>query len=736
MGRLTVMLTPGRIGGLVSLVLFIVLRFWDPMPLAALRNSVFDWYQIVTPRLETEYPVRIIDIDDKSLRELGQWPWSRAVVAALVDKLAEQGATVLGFDILFAEPDRLSPARFAEATSLDERLRGALALLPDNDVTFAAALSRTRSVLGQAGLTGHSEGGTTAAAPRTALATLGGDPRRDLVQFPKLLTSLPVLEAAASGHGLVTVLPDPDGVIRRVPVVASAADTVVPALSIEVIRVARGATTILVKRDEAGMRSVVVAGVEIPTDRDGQLWLHYGLHDRRRYISSVDVLRDRVPAHEIAGKLVLLGTSAVGLFDLRATPVDGVMPGVEIHAQMIESILAGVALSRPNYALGAEIVLAVATGIGIVVAIPMLGALPTLLVGGLLALLFFAGSWFLFVHARVLVDITYPMLSGGTIFLLLAFLNYRREERRRTWIRDAFRQYLSPDLVEQLSRSPERLVLGGEARVMTVLFSDVRGFTAIAESFKANPSGLTVLMNRLLTPLSKAVIERRGTIDKYMGDAVMAFWNAPLDDVDHAANACAAGLEILRRLDRLNAERLEEAKAAGHTATLLEIGVGISTGVCVVGNMGSDIRFDYSVLGDSVNTASRLEGLAAHYGVRLLISSTTAAACAGRFAVLEIDCVRLKGKAEDEAIFALLGEADLLAKPDFLVFRDTFDDMLRHYRVGETRKAKEALDRCRRGVGFADLDGLIGVYERRIADLELGVSSSEGSGSRDGPVGR
>jgi adenylate cyclase len=719
-------LLAGRLVGLAMLAAFVALRFWDPAPLELARGQIFDLYQIAHPRVPETYPVTIVDIDERSLRALGQWPWSRAVIADLVDRLTRQGAVAIGFDFLFAEPDRLSPRRMMEALKLaDDATRAKLLSLPDNDEIFAKALAGSRVVLGQSGLAGASaKHGDADELPQTSVATIGGDPQPDLIAFPRLVGNLKVLELAAAGRGLFSVVPERDGVMRRVPTVFSVEGQIVPALSIELLRVATGATSLVVKRDEAGVKSLVVAGNEITTDRDGQIWLHYGLHDPKRFVSAVDVLNGNVPQDRIEGKIIVVGTSAAGLFDLRSTPVERVMPGVEIHAQVIESIVGSALLARPNYTLGAEISLAAVIGLAMIIAVPMLGALAALLLGAVVAALLCALSWHLFVSDGVLLDAAYPLASSLAVFLLLTFSNYFREEKRRAQIRGAFRQYLSPELVEQLTREPDRLVLGGETRVMSVLFSDVRGFTSIAEGYKTNPSGLTQLMNRLLTPLSNAIIERRGTIDKYIGDAIMAFWNAPLDDAEHAMHACAAGLEILRRLDHLNAERRREAARKGEPCSDMEIGVGISTGECVVGNMGSDLRFDYSVLGDSVNLASRLEGLASAYGLRILVCPETARRCGDKFALVEIDRVRVKGKRDVVAVSALLGGEDMLRQDHFRAFRGSFKEMREHYDRGDWAAARPALERSRRNNQNARLNTVLDLYASRLDRFETAPPSS------------
>ncbi len=707
-----------RLTGLAAIAVFALLRFWDPAPLEVARNFFFDLLQKAHASAAHDYPVTIVDIDDKSLSEIGQWPWPRTLLAKMVKQLNEEGAAVIGFDMIFPESDRLSPRHLADLGQPgDDDLKRKLDAMPDNDEVFAETIKSARVVLGR---TVHSTFGTQPSAlaktkPKVSFATIGGDPRGDLLKYPAPLKNLPALEAAAMGLGMLTVKPERDGIIRRAPLLLDVGKSIAPGMAVELIRAATGASSIVVKRDDPGVESIGFAGVEIPADRDGQLWVSFTHHDSRRYVSAADLLAGKVPRDRIEGKIVIIGTSASGLFDLKSTPLDSVIPGVEIHAQIVESILGGTTLNRPNFALGVEISLAIAVGALLVLAAPLASALVNLLIGGVLAILLAAGSWFLFSMNRVLIDVSYPLASSFAVFLLMTFMNYLREEKRRTQVRAAFRQYLSPDLVEQLIREPKRLVLGGETRDMSILFSDVRGFTSIAETFKDNPAGLTALMNRMLTSLSHPIIARRGTIDKYIGDAIMAFWNAPLDDPNHALNACEAALELLDRLDKLNVERKEEAGRAGTLVTGMEIGIGISTGLSVVGNMGSDIRFDYSVLGDNVNLASRLESLTAVFGLRMLIASETARRCAGKLAIVEVDRVRVKGKKDAETVYTVLGGPDVAQQESFLTFRSTFQAMLAHYRAKDWPQALALLDGCR-GIGGMDrLDKLLNLYASRLA---------------------
>jgi adenylate cyclase len=499
-----------------------------------------------------------------------------------------------------------------------------------------------------------------------------------------------------------------------VPIVMKVGNTIVPALTLEMLRVATQAGAIIIRTDPAGIQSVAVPGLQIPTDRNAQLWIHFGPHDPRRYVSAKDVLKDRVPADRIKGKLVLIGTSAVGLHDVKTTPVDPAMPGVEVHAEVLENILTNSVLVYPAYAIGAELAAAVVISLGIIALGPVLGASMMLVLGGVVAVILAAGSWYFFAEQRILLDATYPLICTSLIYLTLIFINYFREQMQRRRIRSAFGQYLAPSLVEQLAHSHEKLVLGGEERNMTIMFSDVRGFTTISEMYKDDPQGLTSLINHFLTPMTNAIIDHNGTIDKYIGDAIMAFWNAPLDDPAHGLNACKAALEMLRRVEKLNLEREAQARQTGHRFIPIKVGVGINTGHCIVGNMGSDLRFNYSVLGDSVNLASRLEGQSKSYGVPIIIGSKTAQAAGEDLAILELDSITVKGKTEPDTIYTVLGDEDVARSERFQRARDLVEEMLACYRRREFAEAAEVIDRY---VKFEDGFNLKHFFELYAARL-------------------
>ena len=699
---------------LVLLLGLALLRIADPPAIEELRLRVFDTYQVIQPRMKTAKPVTIVDINEKSIAKYGQFPWPRTLLAQLVTRLTQLGAVVIAFDIVFPEPDRLNPALAADGfAGLDDDLRARLKTLPSNDQVFADAIRRSRVVLGESGLP-YEVPGLDKALPTTGLATLGGEPQRFMVDFPGLLRNIDVLEKAAAGRGLFSIRNERDGIVRRVPMLMLTQGVTMPSLSFEMLRVASGADTILVKSDSAGIKSIRVGGFEIPTDSEGRLWVHFAKHDPSIYVSAADVLDGTVQPQAIARHLVLIGTSAVGLLDTKTTPLDAVIPGVEVHAQVLESALTKTVLSQPAYTRGAELCIAIILGVIVIWLAPMFGPVTLIIMGAVFAALLAGTSWYFYTQHRLLIDFTYPLLSTTLIYLTLIFSNFVREQAQRRRIRSAFSQYLSPALVAQLAQSPEKLVLGGEEREMTIMFSDVRGFTTISESYKHDPHGLTTRMNRFLTPLTNAILDREGTIDKYMGDAIMAFWNAPLDDDQHQINACHAALDMLDRIDALNRLRQTEAENGGHVYIPINVGIGLNTGICVVGNMGSDLRFDYSVLGDSVNLASRLEGQSKEYGFPIIVGSKTALAVKDKFAILELDFIMVKGKKEPEVIYAIAGREDVTHSERFQTLRNLTIEMLACYRSRDWDGALYAVERGRNSDVANALEKLYDLYEKRI----------------------
>ncbi|MGB0683838.1 MAG: CHASE2 domain-containing protein [Magnetovibrionaceae bacterium] len=707
-----------RVIGFLLLIGFVVLQVADPEPIQFARVKVFDFYQQIQPRdipPAEQKPVTIIDLDEESLAEVGQWPWPRTVIAQMVQNLFQMGAGQVAFDVVFAEPDRMNPENVIETMyGLDDDTKARIAQLPGNDAVLANIVKQTPVVLGQAAYWEELDVRESGPVKRT-VALLGPEPHAFLPSFRSLVRNVETIEQAANAHGIFSLVPEPDGIVRRVPTLFAYDGDLYPSLTVEMLRMAFGRPTIAVQTDVAGVKAVKVApGAIFNTDNKGRVWPYFSQSDRAKYVSAKDVLNGTAAPELIKGKLTIVGTSAVGLLDIRSTPVDPIMPGVEVHVQLIEALLTGKTLTRPNNVVGAELFFTLLGGLLMIALVPMVGALWTLFVFLAMAGGAAGTSWYFFSEELVLVDAIYPVLAIFILYVVLNYVGFIQEERSKKQVRSAFSHYLSPDMVERLAENPDDLKLGGEMREMTMLFCDVRGFTTISEQFDA--VGLTQLINKLLTPLTNEILERRGTVDKYMGDCIMAFWNAPLDDEQHARNGCISALAMLDQMGPLNDRLEQEAIEEGRKHIPLKVGLGLNSGPAVVGNMGSEQRFDYSVLGDTVNTASRLEGQSKAYGVNIVIGESTYAMVPD-LAVVELDLIKVKGKTEALAIFALLGDDQMGADPAFLKYREHHDTVVASYRGQDWRKCREEMAVCRKlCLPFYDMGGYYDMLEERIKE--------------------
>jgi len=708
----------------ILLVDLLIVRWWDPDPLVAMRFKFFDMFQQWLPRAESDFPVVIVDIDEASLAQLGQWPWPRSVLASLVNRLRQDGAAAIGFDVVFAEPDRnlsIDTTRLLALPPAD--LRRALIDLQTNDAIFADSLRQGRVVLGQIALPMSEGAPAPVRDPPTTPGLKGGDPRPHLIPFGSLIENLPELAQAAAGRGNFSLPREVDGIVRRVPLVVRVGDAIVPSLDVEVLRVATGQQSYVIELEpkiagtSAGIAAIIVAGVAVRTDESGMLYIRYGPSQQERFVSAADVAAGRVDPARFAGRIVLVGASAAGLRDIRATPVAANMPGIEVHAQLLENVLAGTYLMRSKYAYGIELAITVFGCLLLIVLVPLLPGRWTAGLHGLASILLFGTALYLFEAQSVLFDWSYPVIAGTAVYLLLIYVKYTLTERQRKQVSAVFRQYLNPVMVERLAREPGQVRLGGELKTMTVMFADMRNFTAISEQMRDDPQGLTSLINRFLNAMTESVLQQGGTIDKYVGDSMIAFWNAPLDMADHAARACAAALAMEVALDRLNEDLRAEAQAVGASRVPMSLGmgVGINSGDCVVGNLGSQHRKNYSVLGDPVNLAARLESLTKYYGLGILVSESTKELAIG-LALLEVDFVAVFGKADAVHIYAVLGGSEMAQSEGFKRLSERHARMLVAYRRQEWGAARAALDECRNLDGR--LDRLHRLYEARIADFE------------------
>ncbi|MDR3473640.1 MAG: adenylate/guanylate cyclase domain-containing protein [Devosia sp.] len=674
--------------GLAIVLALAALRFADPYPVRLARETAFDLFQQLSPRPKADFPVRVVDVDEASLKAIGQWPWPRSILATLTSRLGELGAAAIGYDMLFPEPDRMSPSRIAMSPLA--WARGTAAALPDYDRQFAEALGATPSILG---FSDSDVVTTLPLSPKVGFAISGTDPTAEIPHLAGAVLPLEPLSDAAPGLGSLSLeTHDSAGVVRQLPLLWSAGKQLYPTLSVEALRVALGIPTIVVLGDTAGqgyVEGVRIGDFTVPTTASGDLTLYYAKPDPSLFVSARDLLgpdyHDVEPL--IKGQIVLIGTSASGLLDLHTTTLGDKVPGVSIHAQAIEQIISGKYLTRSDWVSGLEIASFVLIGLLMVVFILRVGPLVALIIGAGLLTAVIAASWLLFTQYGLLLDPSFTAFGTFVAYSGMVFIRFAVTDADRRQIRRAFGNYVAPALLAQIERSGEKLKLGGEVRELTVMFADVRNFTTISENMA--PEDLLAMLNTLFGALGAEVTGQYGTIDKFIGDALMAFWNAPVDVEGHARKACVAALGMRARLAALNAADAFGRRAAGRQPAELSLGIGISTGPALVGNMGLETRFDYSCLGDTVNVASRVEGACKTVGYDIVVVEETRAAAAD-LAFLEAGSLLLKGKAQLELIFVLVGDQAMAASPGFTALQAAHQAAIAAMRAGEDAEAAVA----------------------------------------------
>jgi adenylate cyclase len=638
---------------------------WLSFPfLQRLDNVVYDFRLRATAPNTMDPRIVIIDIDEKSLAQEGRWPWPRARFAQMVDTLFDRyGIDVLAFDIVFSEPDNSSGLSLLEQLS-----QGQLAQNPDflkafktlqpklvYDETFAASFENRPIVLGfytsqrQEKINpDHALPPTLASAEQLAFAPL-------LPKAESYGANLRLFQQAAKSGGFFdNPMVDSDGVYRRIALLTQYGGNLYEALSLAIYRKALGSPPVQFVADDAyesqlsRLEGVHILDYVIPTDERGAILVPYrGKQKSFAYYSAGDVLNGAVEPAALEHKIAIVGATAAGLADIRSTPVQNVYPGVEIHANIVSGLLDRTIKSKPSYILGFEILELLLIGI---LSIALFARLPPLAsVAAFICLLFAVGGGNVFLWDQLNIDSmpASPLLLLSLLFAVQIVFGYFQESRRKKYLSHVFGQYIPPELVEQMAHDSQDFNLAGESREMTVLFSDVRGFTGISEGLE--PHELCELMNAILSPITEVIHRHHGTIDKYMGDAVMAFWGAPVNDAAHAHNAVTAALSILPALEDIN----WQFRARGWPK--INIGIGLNTGKMNVGNMGSNFRMAYTVMGDAVNLGSRLEGLTKQYGVYIIVSETTREQTP-EFIYRELDRVRVKGKKKPITIYQPLGK--------------------------------------------------------------------------------
>jgi adenylate cyclase len=690
---------------------------------ANLQNQVFDQYERWRPRAyEPDQPIRIVDIDDESIRRVGRWPWPRQYMAKIVDVLMNANAAAIGFDVLFSEEDRPGgpdPGCSGQIAASD---REGCEERVDGDQTFARAIANRPVVLGSF-FTRAKNGVGGGIPPKAGYAIAGDAPLPYLNHLSGTLAPRPALMESAAGIGFMNWLPDNDRIIRRVPLLLDVNGEPQPSLAMETLRVAQGASSYLVKSTNAsgeatfggsvGVSAIKVGDIVIPTQSAADIRMYFASSDGRPTLPAWKVFGEGVDLSDLAGKIVIVGATASLLSDVIATPLNASTPGVEAHAQLIEQILAGVTLLRPDWAPGAEMLTGTVLTLVLVVAMPIVPVIWSAFLGALAAGAMAWASWLAFTRHGVLLDPVTPSFSSGLVFLAGVVALYSQKRHQVNEIRSAFGRFVSPAVVARLAEHPENLQLGGLQRRLTLMFCDLRSFTTISEGLSAVE--LTKFLNDYLTPMTNVVLKEMGTVDKYMGDAIMAFWNAPLDDPMHGVHAVRAALEMRDTLAQLNLRWKELADRSGHAFRQIKFGVGLNSGECCVGNLGSALRFDYSAIGDEVNIASRLEGSSKIFGVDIVASASTREE-APDFAWLEIDRVLLKNKTRPTAVFVLAGGASYADSAAFRDLAARHAEILAAYRARDfTVSGQKAADAAK--LAPDPIRGLYSYYQRRFTEL-------------------
>ncbi|MFN0114068.1 MAG: CHASE2 domain-containing protein [Paracoccaceae bacterium] len=690
-------------------------RLLDPAPVQGLREIYFDYLQRIAPRQDADLPVKVVDIDEESLERLGQWPWPRTMMADLIDRLAGYGVAVIAFDVLFPEPDRMSPSRLLidprYRAITDPSVSGALAGM-NNDLIFADAMRTFPVVLGRAETVGAS---ASVSYSKAGIAELGESPTSGLPVFRGLTRIVPVLETAAAGEGSVSVSPEEaSNIVRVVPLMWKGEGGVLPALSIEALRVAMGETTYRVTgvTGVSGVvQSVGIGEFEVPTNSRGEIWVRYRPDDPSLYVSAADVLDkadDPGLRAQLEGHIVLVGTSAVGLLDIRSTPLGQNVPGVSIHAQIIEQILAGTYLTRSDLTEALELAAFLCLCALVTALMSLAGPLSSMVAGGVASSLTLGFSYYLFAYKGILFDATFPLAGGLAVYTVLAGYQFVIADREKRLIRRSFSHYVAPEVLGEIERSGHKLDLGGEIRTVTVLFCDIVGFTPLSESMAAKQ--LVSVLNGLFTRLTDEILTEKGTIDKFIGDAIMAFWNAPIDNPHHRAAGCRAALGIRKSLLAFN----EERERAGNAP--IRLAVGLASGQACVGNIGSRQRYNYSALGETVNVASRIE-TSCRYVAYDVVVPTELAEASGGLAWLPAGRVGLKGVSGRIPVAVLAGDVAMAASPAFRRLSEAHGRLIASLSQGT--KSEDLAAECR-SLAAAVEPGLASFYNRigtRAADF-------------------
>ena len=648
------------------------LYIFSPGILRSFDDRMRDAYFLYRGEMPNGGSVVIVDIDEASLRALGQWPWSRDKLSKIIENLTSAGVAVIGIDAVFAEEDRTSPSLIAKKLNLKENLQ-------DYDLQFANTLANSPVILGY-GFDLVDEDGDKR-APKIPAILIEKNKKEDFaIKALGATLNIEPIQNAGYSSGFFNVIPDSSGMIRSVPLVISFDDVLYPSLALEIARVVSGEKKIFINYDELGIENISIGQTVIPTDVIGGITVNYrGGFKNFKYLSAKDIYDGEFNADEVEGKIVLIGTSAIGLYDLRTTPFDSAFAGVEVHANAIDNILSGDFIYKPSYADGVTVILVVFSSFLIVFSVTSMNFYGKILTFFAASFLYVWGSYYALFHEGIILNILFPLAAISLAFVTTLAFDYFYSIKSERAIRAKFASKVSKSVMDDILKNTNGNELSIKNKEVTIFFSDIRGFTSISEKLGAKE--LIALLNRYMQPMSEIIIKNQGTIDKFIGDAVMAYWNAPLDTQNHADLAVKSALEQFEALKILNSQLEKE------NLPQISIGIGINTGEVIVGEMGCEIRSDYTVIGDAINLGSRLESLCKFYGSNLNISNFTKERLKEKYIFRFLDLVRVKGKNEPVEIWRVLGYGE--AQSELKKELEIYDKAIALYKKAKFLEALE-----------------------------------------------
>lgn len=644
---------------IISILIFlfsVFLYLLNPLTLDNLNKKIIDSFFFVRGDVPTTNLVTIVDIDEKSLSKFGQWPWERKIIAKIVENLTKAGVGIIGYDIFFPEYDRNKT----------------------NDIIFAKALQNSPSILGL--MFYFDKNITKNTLPNIPAIFIQRNFQTEFLPTAKgYLANIPLLQQSVYSSGFVNMIPDNDGIVRYVPLIIKYKDSFYPSLAFEMYRLSQGVSKIIINYTPVGIDNIHLDNNQtIKTDRFGRVFINYrGKRGKFNYISALDIYNNTFDKNLVKNKFVIIGTTSAGLFDLRATPYESVFPGVEIQATLLDNLLKNDILHKPeNKEIINIAVIFIVTFLSAFI-IYRFSAIKAFIFIILLISLVYYGEYYLFSKYLIILNAFYPLFSIILTSFILTTINYFFEYKNTLLVKNAFAKKVSPTVMEELLQNPTDILAPREKEI-TIYFSDIRSFTTISETLK-DPKKIIEMLNEYFNPMANLIIKYEGTIDKFIGDAIMAYWNAPKDVLNHEDKAVSCAIEQIKLLKNLNKKIYEKYKIN------IDIGIGINTGIATIGEMGSKGRADYTIIGDSVNLASRLEGLNKFYHSHIIISEFTKEKLKKDYIIRELDRVYVKGKNEAITIYEVID----FGKKEF----SEYNKALKLYRKAKFKEAKKFFEK-------------------------------------------